>query len=149
MLPFPPPPLPRRHELALPHAALGLPSLVLGAHLFGRVPFEEWLSSSQIKDKTAKMRRSTIGRLVDKFPMLNDVSRIEVRYWVTELRTELKAATVQGMMSDCRTYWLYLAEIKVVPEDSAPFDRLALKVKTSSRLPYTPEEAVRLLKAAR
>ena len=36
---------------------------------------EEWLSSSQIKDKTAKMRRSTIGRLVDKFPMLNDVSR--------------------------------------------------------------------------
>mgnify|MGYP000047060657 FL=1 len=36
---------------------------------------EEWLSSSQVKDKTAKMRRATIGRLVDKFSMLNDVTR--------------------------------------------------------------------------
>jgi hypothetical protein len=43
---------------------------------------EEWLSSSQVKGKTAKMRRVTIGRLSDKFPMLNDVSRKEVRRWV-------------------------------------------------------------------
>jgi len=33
-------------------------------------------------------------------------------------------------------------------EDSAPFDRLGLKVKRSSRLPYTSEEAVQLLEAA-
>ena len=109
---------------------------------------EEWLSSSQVKDKTAKMRRATIERLAEKFPMLNDVSRKEVRRWVTELTAELKPATVQRMMSDCRTYWAYLATIEAVPEDSAPFDRLGLKVKRLSWLPYTPEEAVRLLKAA-
>ena len=62
---------------------------------------------------------------------------------------KLKPATVQRMMSDCRTYWAYLATIEAVPEDSAPFDRLGLKVKRSSRLPYTPEEAVKLLKAAK
>ncbi len=39
---------------------------------------EEWMSSLQVKDKTAKMRRATIGRLAGKFPMLNDVSRKEV-----------------------------------------------------------------------
>ena len=110
---------------------------------------EEWLSSSQVKDKTAKMRRATIGRLVDKFSMLNDVTRKEVRRWVTELMDKLKPATVQRMMSDCRTYWAYLETIEAVPEDSAPFDRLGLKVKRSSRLPYTPEEAVKLLKAAK
>ena len=110
---------------------------------------EEWLSSSQVKDKTAKMRRATIGRLVEKFSMLNDVTRKEVRRWVTELMDELKPATVQRMMSDCRTYWAYLATIEAVPEDSAPFDRLGLKVKKQSRLPYTPEEAIRLLKAAK
>ena len=110
---------------------------------------EEWLSSSQVKDKTAKMRRATIGRLVDKYSMLNDVTRKEVRRWVTELMDKLKPATVQRMMSDCRTYWAYLATIEAVPEDSAPFDRLGLKVKRSSRLPYTPEEAVKLLKAAK
>ena len=110
---------------------------------------EEWLSSSQVKDKTAKMRRATIGRLVDKFSMLNDVTRKEVRRWVTELMDKLKPATVQRMMSDCRTYWAYLATIEAVPEDSAPFDRLGLKVKRSSRLPYMPEEVIRLLKAAK
>ena len=110
---------------------------------------EEWMSSLQVKDKTAKMRRATIGKLGAKFPMLNDVSRKEVRRWVTELMAEVKSATVQRMMSDCRTYWAYLTTIEAVPEDSAPFDRLGLKVKRSSWLPYTSKEAVRLLKAAK
>ncbi|MEE9250028.1 MAG: tyrosine-type recombinase/integrase, partial [Alphaproteobacteria bacterium] len=109
---------------------------------------EEWMSSLQVKDKTAYLRRATIRRLAGKFPMLKDISRKEVRRWVTELMAELKPATVQRMMSDCRTYWAYLATIEAVPEDSAPFDRLGLKVKRSSWLPYTPEEAVRLLKVA-
>jgi len=109
----------------------------------------EWLSSSQIKNKTAKMRRSTIGRLAEKFPMLSDVSRKEVRRWATELTAGLAPSTVQRMMSDCRTYWNYLETIEVVPEDSAPFDRLGLKVKKTSRLQYTPEEAAKLLEAAK
>ena len=95
---------------------------------------EEWLSSLQVKDKTAKMRRATIGRLAEKFPMLRDVSRKEVRRWVTELTDELKPATVQRMMSDCRTYWAYLATIEAVPEDSTPFNGLGLKVKSASWL---------------
>lgn len=119
-----------------------------GALVPAREYLDEWLGSLQVKDKTAEMRRATIGRLAEKFPMLTDVSRKEVRRWVTELVTELKPATVQRMMSDCRTYWAYLATIEAVPEDSAPFDRLGLKVKRSSWLPYTPEEAVRLLKGA-
>jgi integrase len=109
---------------------------------------DEWLSSSQVKDKTARMRRVTVGRLGAKFSNLQDISRKEVRRWVTELVAELKPTTVQRMMSDCRTYWAYLATIEVVPEESAPFDRLGLKVKNVSWLPYTPEEAVRLLEAA-
>jgi hypothetical protein len=110
---------------------------------------EEWLSSLQIKDKTAKMRRSIIGRLAEKFPLLKDVSRKEIRRWVTELMAELKPATVQRMMSDCRTYWAYLETIEAVPEDSAPFDRRGLKGERSSWLAYTTEEAAQLLKAAR
>ncbi len=110
---------------------------------------EEWMSSLQVKKKTAKTRRTTIGRLAEKFPMLNDVSKKEVRRWVTELLADLKPATIRRMMSDCRTYWAYLETIEAVPEDSAPFDRLRLKVTTSSRLPYTPEEAAQLLDAAK
>jgi hypothetical protein len=78
---------------------------------------DEWLSSSQVKDKTARMRRVTVGRLGAKFSNLQDISRKEVRRWVTELVAELKPTTVQRMMSDCRTYWAYLATIEVVPEE--------------------------------
>ena len=109
---------------------------------------DEWIGSLQVKGKTAKMRRSTVERLGEKFPTLKDINRKVVRHWVTELVTEAKPATVQRMMSDCRTYWKYLATVEVVPEDSAPFDRLGLKVKQSSWKPYEPKEAVRLLKAA-
>lgn len=118
-----------------------------------RVPtvehLDEWIGSLQVKDKTAKMRRSTIERLGAKFPTLSDINRKEVRRWVTELTAEIKPATVQRMTSDCRTYWGYLATIGVVPEDSAPFDRLGLKVKSSSWLPYTAKEARGLLTAAK
>lgn len=120
----------------------------IGALLPTTEHLDEWMSSLQVKDKTAKMRRATIGKLGAKFPMLNDVSRKEVRRWVTELMAGLKPATVQRMMSDCRTYWAYLATIEAVPEDSAPFDRLGLKVKPSSWLPFEPGDVVKLLNGA-
>ncbi|MDA1326865.1 MAG: tyrosine-type recombinase/integrase [Proteobacteria bacterium] len=108
----------------------------------------EWFSSLQVQAKTAGMRRATIARLSEKFPMLRDISRREVRRWVTELMTELKPATVQRMMTDCRTYWAYLATIEAVSEESAPFDRLGLKVKRASWQPFEPSDMARLLNAA-
>lgn len=119
-----------------------------GASVSTAEHLDEWIGSAQVREKTAQMRRYTIARLAGKFSSLRDVSRKEVRRWVTELVTELKPATVKRMMSDCRSYWAYLAAIEAVPEDSAPFDRLGLKVKSSSWQPYAPEEAVKFLKAA-
>ena len=120
----------------------------IGARVQTTEHLDEWIASLQVKDKTAKMRRATVGRLVDKFPMLQDISRKEIRRWVTELMAELKPATVQRMMSDCRTYWAYLATIEAVPEDSAPFDRLGLKVSRTARMPWLPEDLVKLYRAA-
>ncbi len=119
-----------------------------GAHIPTTEHLDEWIGSLQVKDKTAKMRRATIGKLGEKFPILNDISRKEVRRWVTELTAELKPATVQRMMTDCRSYWTYLATIEAVPEDSAPFDRLGLKVKRSPWLPFEPGDVVKLLNGA-
>lgn len=109
---------------------------------------DEWLTSLQVKDKTATMRRSTITRLGKKFRFLNDISRKEVRRWVTELLQKLKPATVQRMMSDCRTYWAYLATIEAVPEDSAPFNRLGLKVTKTARIAWSPKDLLTLHRAA-
>ncbi|MGK2873436.1 MAG: tyrosine-type recombinase/integrase [Alphaproteobacteria bacterium] len=109
---------------------------------------DEWIKSQQVKAKTAKMRRATIERLGAKFRMLSDVTRKEARRWVTELIAELKPATVQRMLSDCRIYWKYLATIEAVPEDSAPFDRLGLKVEKSSWLPFEPADVLKLSREA-
>ena len=66
---------------------------------------DEWIGSLQVKEKTARMRRATVMRLGERFPMLRDISRKEVRRWVTDLIAEVKPATAQRMMTDCRTYW--------------------------------------------
>ena len=109
---------------------------------------DEWIGSLQVKDKTVKMRRATIGRLAGKFPKLEDVSRKEIRRWVTELMDGLKSGTVRRMMTDCRIYWRYLATIEAVPEEREPFDRLGLKVSTTARVPWLPEDLVKLHRAA-
>ena len=117
-----------------------------------RVPtteyLDEWIASLQVKEKTAGMRRATVMRLGEKFPMLDDINRKEVRRWVTDLVAELKPATVQRMMTDCRIYWAYLATVEAVPEESAPFDQLGLKVKRASWQPFEPGDVVKLLDAA-
>ncbi len=109
---------------------------------------DEWIGSLQVKGKTAAMRRATIARLTVKFPNIQDITRKEVRRWVPELLQSIAPATVKRLMSDCRTYWAYLEAIEAAPEDSAPFDRLGLKVKSASWLPYSPKEVALLLSTA-
>ena len=109
---------------------------------------DEWLAALQVRPKTASMRRSTIKRLAAKFPTLQDINRGEVRRWVTELQGTLAPATVRRLLSDCRSFWQYLATIEAVPEDSAPFDRLGLKVPVNHRQAWAPAELVRLHRAA-
>lgn len=110
---------------------------------------EDYLGTLQVKPKTKAMGQSTLRQMAARFPMLQDVDRLAVRKWVTELLTGHKAATVQRMMSDCRSYWRLLAEdVNTVPEDSAPFDRLRLKVEYDNYVPWMPEEAVALHRRA-
>lgn len=110
---------------------------------------EEWLASLGTKPKTTAMRRQTINRLATKFPTLEEITRAAAVRWKAELLSKLNIATVQRLMSDCRVYWGYLRDFKVVPEGSAPFERMGFKKpKHRSWLAYEPAQAVKLLKAA-
>ena len=119
-----------------------------GARVATADHLDEWIRSLQVKPKTANMRRTTIERLAAKFSTLQDINRGDVRRWVTELLETLEPATVRRMLSDCRSYWKYLATVEAVPEDSAPFDRLGLKVPAKHRQAWTPAELVGLHRAA-
>jgi integrase len=109
---------------------------------------DEWLKAARVKPKTERMRRSTITRLAAKFPHLSDIKRPEVVRWAATLQEERLGATVQRLMSDCRSYWQYLQKIEEAPAELKPFDDLGVKVDSESWLPYTPEDAVRLFNAA-
>lgn len=72
------------------------------------VPFtehlNEWLSTSRTTNKTQDMDRSVINRFVSDFPMVQDVTRPDVRRWINKLISEdgLAPKTVQRMLSGLR-----------------------------------------------
>ena len=109
---------------------------------------DAWLASMQVTGKTVRMRRSHVERLAKKFPLIKDVTRKAVRGWITDLMAEVKPATIRRMLSDCRTYWAYLATIEVVADDAAPFDKLGLKVPTAERMHWPTEDLWRLHRSA-
>jgi len=117
---------------------------------------EEWLSTSNATAKTQDMDRSVINRFVSDFPMVQDVTRPDVRRWINKLISEdgLAPKTVQRMLSGLRGYWRYLQSIGVAEEDHEPFSKLDVarqRKRTSpgsSRQPFEPSDVVQLLGAA-
>jgi integrase len=117
---------------------------------------EEWLSTSNATAKTQDMDRSVINRFVSDFPMVQDVTRPDIRRWINKLISEegLAPKTVQRMLSGLRGYWRYLQSIGVAGEDHEPFSKLDIArqgkrtLPQSARQPFEPEDVVKLLNAA-
>ena len=61
-----------------------------------------------------------------KFPTVQDVTRPEVRRWVSSLINDdgLTPKTVQRVLSALRGYWRYLQSIGMAGEDHEPFSKL-------------------------
>jgi integrase len=117
---------------------------------------DEWLGSSRASDKTKDMQRSDVKRFAAKFPMVQDVTRREVRRWITRLMNNggLAPKTVQRVLSALRGYWRYLQSIDVANEDHEPFTKLDVARQNkrttprSTRQPFEPSEVVKLRDAA-
>ncbi len=117
---------------------------------------DEWLSTSRATAKTQDMWRSDVKRFAREFQMVQDVTRPEVRRWITKLMNDdgLGPKTVQRILSALRGYWRYLQSIEVAGEDHEPFSKLdvARQNKRSSprsaRQPFEPGDVVKLLDAA-
>ena len=117
---------------------------------------EEWLSTSRATAKTQDMQRSDVKRFARKFQTVQEVTRPEVRRWVTKLMNGegLAPKTVQRILSALRGYWRYLQSIGVAGEDHEPFQKLDVARQNkrteprSKRQPFEPDEVVRLLNAA-
>jgi integrase len=117
---------------------------------------DEWLATSRATAKTRDMQRSDVKRFAAKFPKVQDVTRPDVRRWITDLMNGdgLAPKTVQRILSALRGYWRYLQSIGVAGEDDEPFTKLDVARRNkrtaprSERQPFEPSEVVKLLDAA-
>lgn len=114
---------------------------------------DEWLSTSRATAKTQDMQRADVKRFALEFSTTRDVTRPEVRRWVTRLMNDdgLTPKTVQRVLSALRGYWRYLQSIGIVGEDDEPFSKLDVarqNKRTGPRLvrqPFAPRDVKRLL----
>jgi len=118
---------------------------------------DEWLATSRATAKTQDMQRSDVRRFAAKFPVVQDVTRPEVRRWISELMNGtggLAPKTVQRILSALRGYWRYLQSVGVANEEHEPFTKLDVARRNqrgsarSTRHPFEPNDVVKLLRAA-
>ncbi len=117
---------------------------------------DEWLATSRATQKTQDMHSSDVKRFAAKFAIVQDVTRPEVRRWITELMNDggLKPTTVQRILSALRGYWRYLQSIGVAGDDHEPFSKLDVARQNkrtsprSTRQPFEPADVLKLLDAA-
>lgn len=124
------------------------------------VPFtehmDEWLETLRTMEKTRDMHKSAVVRFSERFKTVQDVTRAEVRQWVTKLINVdgLTVATVQRTLSPLRGYWRYLQSLEVADDDYEPFAKLDVSRRTqnadprTARVPFEPKEVLALLAAA-
>ncbi|MEQ1887171.1 MAG: tyrosine-type recombinase/integrase, partial [Bryobacteraceae bacterium] len=106
--------------------------------------------------KTMDMQRADVKRFAAKFATVQEVSRPDVRRWITGLMNDdaLSPKTVQRILSALRGYWRYLQSIGVAGEDAEPFSKLDVARQNkrteplSVRQPFKPGDVVKLLDAA-
>jgi len=115
---------------------------------------DEWQDQLRLDLKTKAIYKTDVQRFSERFKMLSDVTRPEVRRWVTVLLNEgeQSVASVRRIIAACKNYWRYLEGMHVVSEEIEPFMKLEIahragEQKRTSYLPFTPSQVVEVLHA--
>ena len=117
---------------------------------------DEWLATSRVTTKTQDRQRSDVRRFTEQFPTVQDVSRPEVKRWVSGLMNQdgLTPKTVHRILSALRGYWRHLQSINVADEELEPFSKLDVARQNkrtgrkSKRREFEPADVLKLLDAA-
>lgn len=115
----------------------------------------EWAKTLRVEAKTIHMRKTTVRDFAREFPLTSDVTRKNVQRWAhAEVARGKSPETVKRALSELRGYWRYLEGLEIVPDDAAPFDKIALPTKSAKELaadkrqPFSAAEVVQLHAAA-
>ena len=146
---------PNEEDLPEVNAAMRFFDVATGKTIRLSEHLEEWLVTLNNEPKSVDMKRSSILKFVEEFPLITDVRRKEVQRWVNRQAEQGKAvSTIRRALSELRGYWAYLSAIEVVSEDALPFERLSLPKPNKreevlkERRPFKAEDVAKLLNAA-
>lgn len=122
----------------------------------------EWKAevSRSLQPKTVAGMVKDVGRMVAKFPTVQDIDRKTVRAWLEGLATgpeQLSSSSITRIVGFCRNFWRYLQEIEEASKDMdtpfvvPSFAKISKKSKaavTSGWVPFKPAEVMSLHVAA-
>jgi integrase len=117
---------------------------------------EAWLASAQTTPRTKAMYRADVVGFSKSFPLVENVSRPEVKRWaMAKLSDGLSPRTLSRNLSSVRGYWRHLTTLGLARAEIEPFSNLDIarghnkQSERIARQAFTPKDVVRLLKAAR
>ena len=112
-----------------------------------------------IPDRNFDHALATILSFAERFPILQDITKKEVKQWIFDCTNGLNGEkqvtpqTIDRKLSEIRPYWRYLQEWEEVSEELEPFNSVGPTRKNGRsvkmRDPYTDDEAIKLQEAAR
>jgi integrase len=71
---------------------------------------EDWLAEPYYTEKSIAERRSIVKKFAKDFPILEQITKEQLRRWASEALSEFSQATVKKRISVVRTYWSWLLE---------------------------------------
>jgi integrase len=135
-----------------------LQGLVAGTRTLSSEHYEAWKNQLDLIPKTVDQMTRDVMLLVEKFPVLEEITKDGILNLLAELEQQGKGvATIKRVLCAYRNYWYYLQDARIVALDHDPFDiqrQLQGKFKRANRKKvvrqsFTPDEVVRMWSLAK
>lgn len=116
--------------------------------------FEPWKAQLDLAPKTKDQMVKDVSLFVAKFPLLESITKANVRKWVEVLAAAGKGvSSIERILSFSRNYWRYLQSHDAVPADAEPLRGVlntskSSKSKAKKNVPYEAADVVKLWEAA-
>lgn len=117
--------------------------------------YEQWKAQLQLTPKTIDQWSKHVSLFVTRFPILEVVTRKEIRLWLDDLiKQGATHSNLKTYLTACRNFWSYLKPYQLVDADLDPFsgvlaDKKKAKSKTVKRSYFKADEIVELWEAAK
>ena len=133
-------------------AADRLWAIATGAGTLTDAHYDEWKAQLSLQPKTVDQMTKDVRAMCDRFPLIGEISRKEVRRWLADCKAS--QSTTSRTLSNCRNYWGYLTHHEVVEDGNNPFSGIIqatkqVKLAKGHWSPFQTVELVKLWEAAR